>query len=94
MQIYLSFSMMFAAIFTFPSEMAMLLKERSSDMYRLSAYYLARSTATLPLDLLYPLIFVSLAYWMGGLRVAVRPAACRLALALAAAACRNMPSAL
>jgi hypothetical protein len=54
MQLFIAFGQLFAALFVFPSEMPMLLKERSSDMYRLSAYYIARSVATLGLDLLYP----------------------------------------
>ena len=55
-QLFLSFGQLFAALFVFPTEMPMLLKERSSDMYRLSAYYIARSVATLGLDLLYPTV--------------------------------------
>ena len=56
MQLFLSFGQLFAALFVFPQELPMLLKERSSDMYRLSAYYIARSIATLGLDLLYPTV--------------------------------------
>lgn len=31
---------MFSSLFTFPSEFKMMLKERASGMYRLSAFYL------------------------------------------------------
>jgi hypothetical protein len=67
-QVFLSFNLLFKALMTFPSEMPILLKERASGMYRLSAYYIARTSASLPLDLSYPLLLVTLAYWMGALR--------------------------
>jgi hypothetical protein len=41
-------------------------------MYNLSAYYIARTVSTLPLDLLYPSVFLLITYWMGGLRQQVR----------------------
>ena len=66
--LFMSFASLFAALFTFPAEYRMLLKERASGMYRLSAFYLARMISDLPLDCLYPSIFVFLLYWMGGLR--------------------------
>lgn len=50
----------------------MLLKERSSGMYHLAAYYIARTMATLPLDALYPTSFTILVYSLGGLRPSVR----------------------
>ena len=37
-------------------------------MYRLSAYYAARTASDLPIELLYPFLFVTIIYWMGGLR--------------------------
>ncbi|KAG0616160.1 hypothetical protein M758_5G094500 [Ceratodon purpureus] len=58
----------FSAIFTFPQERAMLIKERASGMYRLSAYFMARTVADLPLELILPTIFVTIVYWMGGLK--------------------------
>ncbi|KAL8132159.1 ABC transporter G family member 22-like isoform X1 [Apium graveolens] len=58
----------FTAIYTFPQERAMLKKERAADMYRLSAYFVARTTSDLPLDLLMPLLFLSIVYFMAGLK--------------------------
>lgn len=46
----------------------MLNKERSADMYRLSAYFVARTTSDLPLDLLLPLLFLTIVYFMAGLK--------------------------
>jgi len=59
----------FTAIFTFPQERAMLNKERASDMYRLSAYFVARTTSDLPLDLVLPVLFLLVVYFMAGLRL-------------------------
>ena len=42
----------------------MLAKERASDLYRLSAYFLARTLGDLPLDLVMPTIFVLIVYFM------------------------------
>lgn len=66
--LFLAFRTMFNALFTFPSEHKMMLKERASGMYRLSAFYVARSAADLPMDCSIPSILVVLIYLMGGLR--------------------------
>lgn len=46
----------------------MMAKERSSGMYRLSAFYLSRSASELPMDCFVPSVFVIIIYWLGGLR--------------------------
>ena len=38
----MGFRSLFLALFTFPEEFKMLLKERASGIYQLSAFYLAR----------------------------------------------------
>jgi len=58
---------LFTAIFTFPQERAMLNKERASDLYRLSSYFMARTLGDLPLDLVMPAIFVVIVYFMTNL---------------------------
>ncbi|KAI3965770.1 hypothetical protein MKX01_010727 [Papaver californicum] len=58
----------FQALFTFPQEKLMLTKERSSGMYRLSSYFMARSAGDLPMELALPLGFVIITYWMAGLK--------------------------
>lgn len=67
--VFWGFFPVFTAIFTFPQERAMLAKERAADMYRLSAYFLARTTSDLPLDLMLPILFVLVVYFMAGLRI-------------------------
>ncbi|KAL6501818.1 ABC transporter G member 14 [Orobanche gracilis] len=59
---------MYNAVFTFPQERAMLIKETSSGMYRLSSYFLARTVGDLPMELALPTAFTCIFYWMGGLK--------------------------
>ncbi|XP_052208170.1 ABC transporter G family member 9 [Diospyros lotus] len=59
---------LFQAIFTFPQERMMLEKERSSGMYRLSSYFMARTIGDLPMELVLPTVFVTITYWMAGLK--------------------------
>lgn len=49
---------LFQAIFTFPQELLMLEKERSSGMYRLSSYFMSRVVADLQMELSLPSIFI------------------------------------
>ncbi|GAA0161858.1 ATP-binding cassette [Lithospermum erythrorhizon] len=56
------------AIFTFPQERLMLQKERSSGMYRLSSFFIARIVGDLPMELVLPTIYVLISYFMSGLR--------------------------
>ncbi|KAI3997521.1 hypothetical protein MKX01_008128 [Papaver californicum] len=71
--VFWGFFPVFTAIFTFPQERAMLNKERAVDMYRLSAYFIARTTSDLPLDLFLPVLFLLIVYFMAGLRLSVAP---------------------
>lgn len=66
--LFLAFRTMFNSLFTFPSEHKFMLKERSSGMYRLSAYYLARTTSDVFMDLAVPSLMVIILYLMAGLR--------------------------
>ncbi|GLU04810.1 hypothetical protein SLE2022_219410 [Rubroshorea leprosula] len=66
--IFWGFFPLFNAIFAFPQELPMLIKERSSGMYRLSSYYFARIAGDLPMELVLPTTFVTVTYWMGGLK--------------------------
>ncbi|KAK7407611.1 hypothetical protein VNO78_09565 [Psophocarpus tetragonolobus] len=66
--IFWGFFPLFNAIFAFPLDRPMLLRERSSGMYYLSSYYVARMVGDLPMELALPTIFVTISYWMGGLK--------------------------
>ncbi|WVZ94938.1 hypothetical protein U9M48_040764 [Paspalum notatum var. saurae] len=65
--VFWGFFPLYNAVFTFPLERPMLLKERASGMYRLSSYFAARAAADLPMELGLPTAFVLILYWMGGL---------------------------
>ncbi|XVF18927.1 hypothetical protein REPUB_Repub11eG0066000 [Reevesia pubescens] len=56
------------AVFTFPQERMMLEKERSSGMYRLSSYFMSKTVADLPMELILPTAFIIIVYWMTGLK--------------------------
>nr|XP_010910173.3 ABC transporter G family member 14 isoform X2 [Elaeis guineensis] len=66
--VFWGFFPLYNAVFTFPQERSMLIKERSSGMYRLSSYFLARTAGDLPMELALPTAFVVIIYWMGGLQ--------------------------
>ncbi len=53
-----------------------LCSQRPSGMYRLSAYYAARTAADLPMELLLPTLFVIIIYFFGGLRLTAGESAC------------------
>ncbi len=68
--------------FLVPSERAVISKERAAGMYRLSAYYVAKSVSEIPLVVLQPVIFWTIVYWMAGLDSSVRFIASVLLLVL------------
>lgn len=59
---------LFQAIFKFPQERLMLMKERRSGMYRLSSYFMARIIVDLPMELILPTVSTAIVYWMCGLK--------------------------
>jgi hypothetical protein len=59
---------LFRALFSFPNDYRMLMKERPSGMYNLSAYYISKMAADLPNEMMNVVLFVIIAYWFGGLR--------------------------
>ncbi|CAH9137191.1 unnamed protein product, partial [Cuscuta epithymum] len=66
--VFWGFYPLYNAVFTFPQERRMLIKERSSGMYKLSSYFLAKTMGDLPLELALPTAFTFILYWMGGLK--------------------------
>ncbi|XP_028806842.1 ABC transporter G family member 22-like [Neltuma alba] len=69
LSVFWGFYPLFSAIFMFPQERAMLVKERSIDMYKLSAYFLAKNTSDVPMELLMPPVFLVIVYFMVGLKL-------------------------
>ena len=46
----------------------MLRRERAGGLYRLSAYFFAKSVIDLPLSLLFPFLHATVTYWLTGLQ--------------------------
>jgi len=65
--IFWAFFPMFTSVTTFPYERAVLLRERAQGSYRLSAYYIAKVIAEMPLNWISPSMFIIIVYWMTGL---------------------------
>merc|ERR1711865_732530 len=55
---------MFEALFAFPQERVIILKERATASYRLSAYFASCTVADLPVFLFMPGIYMLISYWM------------------------------
>eukprot|EP00977_Amphora_coffeiformis_P019959 scaffold7703_cov185-Amphora_coffeaeformis.AAC.1 len=60
------FDSMFNALTAFPTERTVILKERASGSYHLSAYFLAKTTSDAPVRLLLPFIYMTVSFWMIG----------------------------
>ncbi len=58
------FQTLMGGILSFPSERAVIEKERASGSFRLSAYFIAKSLAEAPIKLVLPTLFLIIAYWM------------------------------
>ncbi|WOG81919.1 hypothetical protein DCAR_0101075 [Daucus carota subsp. sativus] len=58
----------FNAVFVFPQERAIFIKERASGMYTLSSYFMAHIVGDLPMELILPTMFIAITYWMTGLK--------------------------
>mmetsp|Transcript_5239 Transcript_5239/g.7961 ORF Transcript_5239/g.7961 Transcript_5239/m.7961 type:complete len:705 (+) Transcript_5239:2-2116(+) len=64
---YWVFDSMFNSLMSFPEERNVILKERSSASYHLSAYFLAKTTSEAPTRLVLPLIYMVISFWLGGI---------------------------
>ncbi|KAH6785709.1 hypothetical protein C2S51_038164 [Perilla frutescens var. frutescens] len=72
----------FNAVFVFAQDRAILVKERSSSMYTLSSYFVARIMGDLPMELVLPAVFLCITYWMAGLKTELSAFATTLIIVL------------
>lgn len=64
MMITTFYSTVMHAVLTYPVEAGVFLREHFNNWYSLSAYYLAKALADVPLSIICPTLFMSIAYWM------------------------------
>ena len=64
---YWVFDAMFNALLAFPVERVVILKERSSGAYHLSAYFMAKTTSEMPMRMALPAIYMTISFWMAGI---------------------------
>jgi ATP-binding cassette, subfamily G (WHITE), eye pigment precursor transporter len=58
----------FVGLAVFHQEKVVFLRERASKTYRVGSYYLAKTLAEIPLIILFPALFGTIAYWIVGFR--------------------------
>lgn len=63
-----SFGGVFAVIFQFPLERSVVTRERATNMYRTSSYFLSKTLTDMPKTFLFNFLFSIIVYWMAGLR--------------------------
>lgn len=61
------FDSMFTALMSFPQEKVVIMKERASASYHLSAYFMAKMTSDAPVRLVLPFLYMVTSYWMAGI---------------------------
>lgn len=61
------FDAMFQSFMAFPQERTVILKERASGSYRLSAYFMGKTTSEMPTRLVLPLIYMIISFWMASI---------------------------
>jgi len=61
------FDAMFTALMTFPQEKVVIMKERASKSYHLSAYFMAKMTSDAPVRLILPFLYMLTSFWMAGI---------------------------